>query len=426
MKNLLVVFAGFVAIILSGCTDVVTEMITYKVNEPIYMTTDVFRNSVKVSKVPHSISSIGKMCLYNNFLYISEPQKGIHIIDNSDPSNPHITGFIEILGNADLAIRNGMLYADSYIDLVWFDVTDPSNPALKGRLDSIFTNALPTIPNQFGIDYSTTYTGGNKGIIVGWELKEKTEPISQYRTGWPKGGWPEFFDLASSSTASPNSSGSTGINGSMASFTIYDNKLYTVINNSLNIFDLTSDKPKKAAENLNVGWNVETIFSYKTNLFFGTSNGMLIYSVADPLAPVYQSAISHTFGCDPVIVDNDLAYVTIHSGTRCGQSTNELMIVDVKDVKNPKMLVSYGMTQPKGLGIDAGKLFLCDDGLKIYKISSPETLLANKLAHYTGMNGFDVIPLNNTLMMIADDGLYQYDYSDINNIKQISKIAITK
>ena len=153
---------------------------------------------------------------------------------------------------------------------------------------------------------------------------------------------------------------------------------------------------------------------------------MLIYSVADPLKPEYQSAISHAFGCDPVVVDNDLAYVTIHSGNRCGQATNELMIVDVKDVKNPKMLVSYGMTEPKGLGIDAGKLFLCDNGLKVYKNTAPETLLANKLAHYTGMNGFDVIPYNNTLMMIADDGLYQYDYSDLNNIKQISKIAIVK
>ena len=425
MKKLLFLFSVSL-LALTACNDVVTEMVTYKVNEPIFMATETFRNSVKVSKTPHTLGGIGKMCFYNNYLYISEPQKGIHIINNTDPANPQSVGFIELLGNADLAIRNGLLYADSYIDLVWFDVSDPSNPQLKGRLDSIFTTALPTIPNQYLIDYNTTYSGGSKGIIVGWELKDKTEPVSQYRGGWLKGGGPfVMYDLATS-TASPNSTGSTGINGSMASFTIYDNKLYTVINNGLNIFDLTGEKPKKAADILYVGWNVETIFSNKTNLYFGTSTGMLIYSVADPLKPEYQSAISHAFGCDPVVVDNDLAYVTIHSGNRCGQATNELMIVDVKDVKSPKMLVSYGMTEPKGLGIDAGKLFLCDDGLKIYKITAPETLLANKLAQYSGMNGFDVIPFNNTLMMIADDGLYQYDYSDMNNIKQISKIAIVK
>jgi hypothetical protein len=425
MKKLLFLFS-ISLLALTACNDVVTEMVTYKVNEPIFMSTETFRNSVKVTKVPQSIGGIGKMCFYNNYLYISEPQKGIHIINNTDPANPQSVGFIELLGNADLAIRNGLLYADSYIDLVWFDVSDPSNPQLKGRLDSIFTTALPTIPNQYAIDYNTTYSGGSNGIIVGWELKEKTEPVSQYRGGWLKGGWPEMmYDLATP-TSTNSGTATTGINGSMASFTIYENKLYTVINNNLNIFDLTGEKPQKATDNMYVGWNVETIFSYKTNLFFGTSTGMLIYSVADPLKPQYQSAISHAFGCDPVVVDNDLAYVTIHSGNRCGQSTNELMIVDVKDVKNPKMLVSYGMTEPKGLGIDGGKLFLCDDGLKIYKISAPETLLANKLVQYSGMDGFDVIPFNNTLMMIANDGLYQYDYSDINNIHQISKIAIVK
>ncbi|MFA5047030.1 MAG: hypothetical protein WC542_13990, partial [Paludibacter sp.] len=84
------------------------------------------------------------------------------------------------------------------------------------------------------------------------------------------------------------------------------------------------------------------------------------------------------------------------------------------------------MTNPKGLGIDNGKLFLCDDGLKIYKITTPQTLMANNLAHYTGMDGFDVIPFNNTLMMIADDGLYQYDYTDFTQIRLLSKIAIGK
>ena len=136
-------FISMVAMTLTACTNVVTEMVTYKVNEPVYMSTSTFRNSVKVSKVPQAITGIGKMCFYNNYLYISEPQKGIHIINNTDPANPQTVGFIELLGNADLAIRNGLLYADSYIDLVWFDVSDPSNPELKGRLDSIFPTALP-------------------------------------------------------------------------------------------------------------------------------------------------------------------------------------------------------------------------------------------------------------------------------------------
>jgi hypothetical protein len=426
MKKLIYLFSLTLLALVGGCKDFVTEKVTYKINEPIFMSPETFRNSVKVSPKPHAITSIGKMCFYNNYLYISEPGKGIHIINNADPAHPQVIGFIELMGNADLAIRNNRLYADSYIDLVWFDVSNPAQPELQGRLDSIFPTALPVTGNNYGIDYLKTYGGTSQGIIVGWKLTEKTEDVNHYTGGWLKGG--VMYDgLAMTASPSTNAS-STGLNGSMSRFTIYNDRLYSVINNNLNIFDLTGEKPKKAADNMYVGWNVETIFSYKTNLFFGTSTGLIIYSVANPLKPVYQSCITHAYACDPVVVDNDLAYVTLHSGSICDVSAkeNSLIIIDVKDVKNPVQLVTYNLTNPKGLGIDSGKLFLCDDGLKIYKLSEPQTIMANQLAHYKGMDGYDVIPFNNTLMMIANDGLYQYDYSDISNIKQISKIAISK
>ena len=136
--------------------------------------------------------------------------------------------------------------------------------------------------------------------------------------------------------------------------------------------------------------------------------------------------ITHVFGCDPVVVENDIAYVTVHSGNFCGQNANELIILDVKDVKHPAHIVTYTMTKPKGLGIDNGTLFICDDGLKVFNASEPQKIMASQLAHYKGMEGFDVIPFNNVLMMIAEDGLYQYDYSDVNKIEQISKIKIGK
>ena len=170
MKKILFLFS-LTLLALTGCENKVTETVTYKINEPVFMATSTFRNSVKVTAEPHKITSIGKMCLYNNYLYISEPEKGIHIINNTDPANPQIIGFIQLLGNADLAIRNGMLYADSYIDLVWFDITNPAMPELKGRLDSIFPTAMPTIQNIYGYDYSSVYSGKNNGIVIGWELK---------------------------------------------------------------------------------------------------------------------------------------------------------------------------------------------------------------------------------------------------------------
>jgi len=416
-------FISLAVLLLSSCESVVTETVTYKINEPVFMSTETFRNSVKVTSKQHAISGIGKMCFYNDYLYISEPEKGIHIIDNRDPSSPRVAGFIEILGNADLAIRNNKLYADSYIDLVWFDISNPLLPELKGRLDSIFPTALPSTQNQYGIDYQQTYAGKSKGIVVGWKVKERIENVSHYTGGWYGG---VTKDYATVNSTAANGSNSTGINGSMSRFSIYNDYLYSVINNYMNIFDLSAAKPTKAAQDFYIGRSVETIFSYKDYMFMGTPSGMLIYSVKNPLKPEFQSSLTHAYGCDPVVVENDLAYVTVHSGNLCGQSSNELFIVDVSNPKSPKQLVSYTMTNPKGLGIDNGRLFLCDDGLKIFNNSNPQTLLANQLAHFKNINGYDIIVHNNVAMMIAEDGIYQYDYSDLNNIKLLSKLPIVK
>jgi hypothetical protein len=199
-----------------------------------------------------------------------------------------------------------------------------------------------------------------------------------------------------------------------------------VINNQLSIFSLSGNQPQKAVENLYVGYNVETIFNYEDKLFMGTPNGLLIYSIENPLAPMRRSFIGHIWGCDPVVVENNIAFVTVRSGNICGQNANELIVIDVSNVDTPKPLVTYNMANPKGLGIDNGTLFLCDDGLKIYNATDPLTLMGNRLAHYDGMDAYDVVPVDNVLMMIAEDGIYQYDYQDLTQIRQLSKIEIKR
>jgi len=419
-------FLFILAGLLAGCNYNYTETYSYKINEPVFMSMSEFRNSVKVTKEQHQISNYGKICFYNDFLYISESEVGIHIINNTNPSQPRMVGFIELIGNADLAIRDDVLYADALVDLVWFDITDPANPVLKGRLEDAFPEALPIIDNPYGYDYYMCYTDDGKrkeGIVVGWTLKDRTEDVETRRNWWG-GGRDLMLDGGSFASSEKNSSQSAGVNGSMSRFSLYDDYLYAVINNQMCIFDLTTGQtPVKINDNFWVG-NVETIFSYKDKMFLGMPTGMAIYSVENPEKPTYCSTVWHVLGCDPVVVDNDLAYVTVRSGNFCGQNVDQLFIVDVKDVYQPKPIVTYTMTNPKGLGIDNNALFLCDDGLKVFKLDNPQTLIANQLAHVKGMDGYDVIPFGNVLMMIADNGLYQYDYSDINNIKQLSVIPI--
>jgi len=414
MNKLVVLF--LLAGLLASCEFDSYQTVTYSVNEPVFISGEEFRNSVNVTSDARELKEYGKMCFYEGYLYLSEPGKGIHIINNENPSNPKIVGYIELMGNQDLAIRNGFLYADALIDLVWFDISNPSNPTLKGRVKNIFSRALPFIENEYGYDNELCSAGLKKGkIVIGWELKTKSYEVRS-----------NGEDMAFDTSPAYSHSNSNGLTGSMSRFSLYENYLYAVIENQMSIINLSNEVPKKATEDIYIGSDVETIFSYQDKMFMGTPSGLIIYSVEDPLRPTYCSQIWHVYGCDPVVVENDLAYVTVHSGNFCGQNSNELLIIDVSDVYSPRQIVSYNMVNPKGLGIDNEMLFLCDDGLKIFKLTEPQTLFSNQLVHYKGMDGYDVIPYNNTLMMIADKGLYQYDYSDVNNIKELSFIPVNK
>jgi hypothetical protein len=84
------------------------------------------------------------------------------------------------------------------------------------------------------------------------------------------------------------------------------------------------------------------------------------------------------------------------------------------------------MTNPHGLSKDGDLLFICDgkDGLKVYDARKKEDL---KLVRtLDGMETYDVITLGRTAIVVAKDGLYEFDYSNKENIHQVSKISISK
>ena len=46
------------------------------------------------------------------------------------------------------------------------------------------------------------------------------------------------------------------------------------------------------------------------------------------------------------------------------------------------------------------------------------------LKTYSDVTPYDVIPLGNILVVVGTQGLFQYDYSDINHIQLLSSIKI--
>lgn len=208
----------------------------------------------------------------------------------------------------------------------------------------------------------------------------------------------------SEGTASDNGKG-----GSMARFTIANNYLYTVDQQKLNVFSITDAKTPVFVSNFPVGFNIETIFSQKNTLFLGSSGGMYIYDISDPDSPVKLSFFQHIYSCDPVVANDSLAYLTMRTETFCGRNTNELQVIDIRNLKNPKFVSSLNMTKPYGLGIDGKNLFVCDKGLKVFSLADP---LHPALMKNFNIPALDVIADKNMLMVLAADGLYQYKYQN--------------
>ena len=80
---------------------------------------------------------------------------------------------------------------------------------------------------------------------------------------------------------------------------------------------------------------METMFITGKNMFLGTTTGMIIYDISFPLHRHPESIFNHARSCDPVIVDDTLAYVTLRSGTTCGGTVNCLDVVNVKNLSKP-------------------------------------------------------------------------------------------
>ncbi len=418
-------FTGLLMLTLAGCKEKITDR--YAVNSPVYMDVQAFRKSVKITG-SEDITQPGKIYFQGHYIFINESLKGIHVIDNSNPEAPKIISFIEIPGNVDMAVKDSILFADSFTDLVALNISDIHNIREAGRVDSIFPYSLPPLQIQNDLPFAAVDAG--KGIVVGWETKiveEEVEPL-QPGTRFLDGGM-MMFDMATvnskvSYSGGESGSASVGVGGSMARFTIYDNFLYTVDQYNLKAFDIDDLSRPLLVSDQSVGWGVETVFQYRNKLFFGTQTGMIIYDLSNPSSPGYLSSYNHIRSCDPVVVEGNYAYVTLRAGNLCGEATSQLDVIDVSNITAPKWKQSYPMQEPYGLGVDGNTLFICDGpaGLKVYNAEDPHNLV--KIAWFADVNAFDVIPYDGILMMIGSGGLYQYNYSGPDEITLLSQIPI--
>ena len=371
----------------------------YELATPVMISFDELRKSVDILP-PKEIKESGKIYYYNKYIFVNDKNKGIHIINNSDPENPAKISFLNIPGNVDISIKNNILYADSFIDLLVFDISDINNIKLANRLKDVFPYNYVFPQNADAVNWQKLNI--QNGVVVDWVItREKREIIEN-----------ELIYMHTALEMASSEGPTLGKGGSMARFKIVNSYLYAVDSHSIHIFDIKNlDTPNKL-ESIYAGFDIETIFNLNQYLFLGSMSGMFIYDISKPDVPQFVSEFRHGTACDPVVVDENYAYITLRAGNSCGAFESSLQIVDIKDIANPVLKKSYKMDGPYGLGLKNEKLFICDgdSGLKVYDKTDVNNMVM--LNHFKNINTFDVIPLENHLLMIGKDVLQQYSYEN--------------
>ena len=391
-------------------TPLTTDLVTFK------------EEAVDVTD-PVEIVESGKIYAYKDYIFINDVGKGVHVLDNSNPEAPEKKVFIKLEGNHDISIKNDRLYGDSYGDLVIMDISDIENIGNVKRMENaIYQEFWCTV--GFDVEWPQAdaydYTGldASREAIVGWETKKVRMSESEFNE---KYGFTFLEDGALANSDAQTSDSGQG--GSLARFRIVGDYLYAVEWASINVFDISNLDAPEILEEVYVNGSVETIFNQGDLLFLGGTQGMYIYDITSPGAPKFVSEFRHGTACDPVVVDENYAYVTLRGGNFCGATESGLYIIDITKIETPELKVIYPMDEPYGLGIKDDKLFICDgsSGLKVYDKSEVPDL--EQLNHLRGVVTYDVIPLENQLLMVGDGVLYQYKYLE-NDIRLISTLSL--
>lgn len=141
---------------------------------PVYVTKTAIQDIAFLE--PQLIVNLGKIYAKDSLIFLNEFNKGVHVINNKNPHNPQKIGFIQIMGNKDIAIKNNYLYADNLNDLITIDITNLTAPTVISRVANLYKAYEVNYPsgrNQRGYFECVDTT---KGYVLEWVQDSLTNP----------------------------------------------------------------------------------------------------------------------------------------------------------------------------------------------------------------------------------------------------------
>ena len=155
-----------IPILMSGCGKQVEYEPTSNF-QPILMERDELERSITFTD-PQPLVNAGKIYIKDHLLFINELYKGVHVYDNSNPSNPIALGFITVPGNVDISVDGNIMYADNAVDLVAFSFNSNGIQVLDRNRDVFPELSPPDLPGYIPFEFTKEERPENT-VIVRWE-----------------------------------------------------------------------------------------------------------------------------------------------------------------------------------------------------------------------------------------------------------------
>lgn len=311
-----------------------------------------------------------KIFLNGNNFFIVDYQKGVLCYDVSDPKNVKFKSSLRLEGVVDIAVRGSYLFANQYDELIVLQIDFNKGDLIRElkRIKDVFPNYRETPGTQVA------------------SLKMYNS-LNTYKENVTLGG------------TNPS------IGGSMSCISLKGSVLYAITDQKLMTFNARISEPdyllqKTSTKNLPVERGIlETIWVDKKRLFIGSKVGVFIFDLQNRLDPNFVHTYTHDRACDPVVVWENYAYITMRDGYAyddvwdCEDSPNQLFVANITNPEYPVRTSIIEMENPHGLSVSDQLLIVCDGraGLKVFSLNKPDR--PKEIAKYQEPNfsTYDVI-----------------------------------
>ncbi len=350
--------------------------------------------------IPLSTSNFVKVFVNGHYTYAVDPVNGLYIFDVSNPTQPVLKGSYDTTYYAyDVYVSGKYAYiANSYSGLSIFNISNPASPTLVGSYDTA------------GIAYGV-YVSGHYAYVAD--------------------GSDGLYIIDVSNPASPTLVSSYDTAG--YAYGVYVSGKYAYVadyGDGLDIFDVSNPASPVLVGNYDTaGYAYGVYVSGRYAYVADGGNGLDVIDVSNPAAPIlagnYNKA--YTGYAYNVYVSGNYAYLANDYGG--------LDIIDISQPTDPVLANNYKTTigYVKSAFVEGNDVYLADGGgglaiLSLSGLSSPTANLGNiqsnnlTVTENTNLNQLNV----NESLTVGKNALFNNDLTTQGNLNVLNNATINK